>query len=178
MDGSGFRYIIKIGNMAGVLTSVTGTATLGGVSSIAHEVHAEENANQEHFEKTLEGKVLDPKDVLSKNTISIKDFSKAVENELKNKGFDPSEYKLKFKVKVGHSVYQSSDGGNLIVGNEHIGTATAQFNPTKHKLGVYESEIEKIIDYIIKNITSKDLDVSVNMQNKIFQYIHLQYLEY
>ncbi|MET1293504.1 hypothetical protein ABUR81_14455, partial [Staphylococcus aureus] len=64
----------------------------------------------------------------------------------------------------------------LIVGNEHIGTATAEFNPTKHKLGVYESEIEKIIDYIIKNITSKDLDVSVNMQNKIFQYIHLQYL--
>ncbi|EVO41217.1 hypothetical protein P112_02762, partial [Staphylococcus aureus M1054] len=163
--------------MAGiVLTSVTGAATLGGVSSIAHEVHAEENANQEHFEKTLEGKVLNFKDVLSKNTISIKDFSKAVENELKNKGFDPSEYKLKFKVKVGHSVYQSSDGGNLIVGNEHIGTATAEFNPTKHKLGVYESEIEKIIDYIIKNITSKDLDVSVNMQNKIFQYIHLQYL--
>ncbi|MBD4373663.1 hypothetical protein GUH02_12725, partial [Xanthomonas citri pv. citri] len=106
-------------------------ATLGGVSSIAHEVHAEENANQEHFEKTLEGKVLNFKDVLSKNTISIKDFSKAVENELKNKGFDPSEYKLKFKVKVGHSVYQSSDGGNLIVGNEHIGTATAEFNPTK-----------------------------------------------
>ncbi|EMY91482.1 hypothetical protein U5W_02704, partial [Staphylococcus aureus M1167] len=34
--------------MAGiVLTSVTGAATLGGVSSIAHEVHAEENANQE-----------------------------------------------------------------------------------------------------------------------------------
>ncbi|EMM0067525.1 DUF4238 domain-containing protein [Staphylococcus aureus] len=163
--------------MAGiVLTSVTGAATLGGVSSIAHEVHAEENANQEHFEKTLEGKVLNFKDVLSKNTISIKDFSKAVENELKNKGFDPSEYKLKFKVKVGHSVYQSSDGGNLIVGNEHIGTATAEFNPTKHKLGVYESEIEKIIDYIIKNITFKDLDVSVNMQNKIFQYIHLQYL--
>ncbi len=80
---------------------------------------------------------------MSKNTISIKDFSKAVENELKNKGFDPSEYKLKFKVKVGHSVYQSSDGGNLIVGNEHIGTATAEFNPTKHKLGVYESENRK-----------------------------------
>ncbi|HGN7340060.1 TPA: hypothetical protein ACKW5L_002797, partial [Staphylococcus aureus] len=103
-----------------------------------HEVHAEENVNQEHFEKTLEGKVLNFKDVLSKNTISIKDFSKAVENELKNKGFDPSEYKLKFKVKVGHNVYQSSDGGNLIVGNEHIGTATAEFNPTKHKLEVFE----------------------------------------
>ena len=49
-------------------------------------------------------------------------------------------------------------------------------NILEHKLGVYESEIEKIIDYIIKNIKSKDLDVSENMQNKIFQYIHLQYL--
>ncbi len=49
-------------------------------------------------------------------------------------------------------------------------------NILENKLGVYESEIEKIIDYIIKNIKSKDLDVSVNMQNKIFQYIHLQYL--
>ncbi|HCW9411797.1 TPA: DUF4238 domain-containing protein, partial [Staphylococcus aureus] len=33
-------------------------------------------------------------------------------------------------------------------------------NILEHKLGVYESEIEKIIDYIIKNIKSKDLDVS------------------
>ncbi|WP_237762204.1 hypothetical protein [Staphylococcus aureus] len=85
MDKYGFRYIIKIAMAGIVLTSVTGAATLGGVSSIAHEVHAEENANQEHFEKTLEGKVLNFKDVLSKNTISIKDFSKAVENELKIK---------------------------------------------------------------------------------------------
>ncbi|HDD7305407.1 TPA: DUF4238 domain-containing protein [Staphylococcus aureus] len=49
-------------------------------------------------------------------------------------------------------------------------------NILEHKLGVYESEIEKIIDYIIENIKSKGLDVSENMQNKIFQYIHLQYL--
>lgn len=49
-------------------------------------------------------------------------------------------------------------------------------NILEHKLGKYESEIEKIVDYIIKNINSKSLDVSVNMQNKIFQYIHLQFL--
>ncbi|HGO1493001.1 TPA: hypothetical protein ACK0CK_002624 [Staphylococcus aureus] len=125
--------------MAGiVLTGATGATTLGGISSTVHEAHAEENANQEHFEKPLEDKVLNFKDVLSKKTISIKDFSKAVEDELRNKGFDPSQYKLKFKVTVGHSTYSSSEGGNLIVGNQHLGTALAEFNPTAHKLEEFE----------------------------------------
>ncbi len=70
-DDSGFQYIYKIGNGRYCFNWHRLQALQLWRLSIAYEVHAEENANQEHFEKTLEGKVLNFKDVFSKNTISI-----------------------------------------------------------------------------------------------------------
>ena len=49
-------------------------------------------------------------------------------------------------------------------------------NILEHKLGIYESRIEPIIDHIIKNINSSDFSVSEEDQQELFQYLWLQYL--
>lgn len=49
-------------------------------------------------------------------------------------------------------------------------------NILEHKLGIYESRIDPIIDHIIKNINSSDFSVSEEDQQELFQYLWLQYL--
>ncbi|MCM0467354.1 hypothetical protein [Staphylococcus aureus] len=126
--------------MAGVvLTGGVGTAALESFPSTTHEAKAEANVNQEHFKKTIGDTVLDFTDILSRNTLSPKDLTLAVKDKLEKQGLNAGDYRLKLKVKMPNGSYlESHEDGNLIVGNEHLGTQTAEFNPTKHKMEIFE----------------------------------------
>ncbi|WP_436860792.1 DUF4238 domain-containing protein [Staphylococcus caeli] len=49
-------------------------------------------------------------------------------------------------------------------------------NVLENKLSYYESKIEPIVDYILKNIDSNTLKISKQQQQFLFEYIWLQYL--
>ena len=127
--------------MAGVvLTGVTGTAALGNVTGVNHEVKAEENhPNAKYFHKNVDGKDLDFTDTFKKDKLSPKTLNEEVKNKLTENGLSPDKYRLKLKVKLlDGSTLESPSGGAKIVGNEYINTQTAEFNPNKQTLDEFD----------------------------------------